>query len=228
MSSILKYLLLAIISHTSDHFKSPTIPLKHIVFPASSLCSEWNPRWNCTHDNHHLVFAPLSTLISLGLVNSVLRLHQVPNFRRCVLILSPSGQFDLQIHYSLLVLMKVGSHPTVGDALHGLFSPAGGGLSTHPASQWTRHRRGWPWRVFPASCTSGGPSEVQNHQRQEGHGQRHVSHLLPSPGERGRQEGEKCQAAETVNFNNENSTNSNVWSQWLAPFLKGQMVFHVA
>lgn len=68
--------------------------------------------------------------------------------------------------------------------------PTGGGLGAHSASQRTCHRRRRPWRVLSATCTPGSPSEVQNHQRQEGHGQRHVSHLLPSSGERGWQEGE--------------------------------------
>lgn len=124
-----------------------------------------------------------------------------PYFRHGVLILGPSGRFDLQTHYSVLMKVNTNASLTVSQGVlpcAGLFSPTGGGVSAQSASQRTRHRRRWPWGVFSATRTPGGQSEVQNHQRQEGHGQRHVSHLLPSPGERRRQEGEKGQGAETL------------------------------
>lgn len=120
-----------------------------------------------------------------------------PFFRHSVLILCLSGRFDLQTHYS--VLMKVNSNASLTNpsshkgSCSGLFSPTGGGLSSHSTGQWSCHRCRWPWRVFFATSTPGSQSEVQNHKRQEGHGQRHVSHLLSSPGERRWQEGEKSQ-----------------------------------
>lgn len=121
-----------------------------------------------------------------------------------MLILSPSGHFDLQTHYS--VVMKVNSNTSltspqshkVSRPVWAVPPPPGGSVSTHSTSQWTSHRCRWPWGVFSTPCTPGGQSEVQNYQRQEGHGQRHVPHLLPSPGERGWQEGEKGQGAETL------------------------------
>lgn len=70
------------------------------------------------------------------------------------------------------------------------FSNTGGSIGTYTTSQWACHWCRWPWRVLSATCTPRGESEVQNYQRQEGHGQRHVSHILPTPGEGGRQKGE--------------------------------------
>lgn len=68
--------------------------------------------------------------------------------------------------------------------------PAGGGFGDHSAGQWTCYRRRRPGGVFSAARSTGGQSEVQNHQRQEGHGQRHVSHILSASGEGGWEEGE--------------------------------------
>lgn len=67
---------------------------------------------------------------------------------------------------------------------------AGGGVSAHSAGQRPCRGRGRPGGVCAAAGAPGGPSEVQNHQGQEGHGPRHVPHLLPAPGEGGREEGE--------------------------------------
>lgn len=67
---------------------------------------------------------------------------------------------------------------------------AGGGISAHSAGQRPRRGRGRPGGVCAAARAPGSPSEVQNHQGQEGHGPGHVPHLLPAPGEGGWEKGE--------------------------------------
>lgn len=83
-----------------------------------------------------------------------------------VLILNPSGWFDLQARYS--VLMKVNtahhsSHPPSHRAVP--FGPTGGGFGSPAAGQRACRRRGWPGGVFPATCAPGCQGEVQNYQR---------------------------------------------------------------
>lgn len=48
---------------------------------------------------------------------------------------------------------------------------------------------GGPEEVCPASCSQGHDHPVPGDQGPQGHGERHVPHLLPAPGEGGRQEG---------------------------------------
>lgn len=98
-------------------------------------------------------------------------------------------------HYQIITKSTCGvihySHTLWSGVSLLMFSPAAGGcISANSTSHWTGRWCGRLGGVFFATCTTGGPSEVQNHQGQERHGQRHVSHLLSSLGARGWQEGE--------------------------------------
>lgn len=89
-----------------------------------------------------------------------------PYFRHRVLILNPSGRFDLQARYS--VLMKVNTaHQSSQPPSHRAvsFGPTGGGFGSRAAGQRACRRRGRPGGVFSATCTPGCQGEVQNHQR---------------------------------------------------------------
>lgn len=119
-----------------------------------------------------------------------------PYFRHSVLILNP--QWAIWFPDSLFSSNNSQHYTSVKcpNMLQGVLpcvdcsSNIGGRIGTHATSQRACHWCRWPWRVLSAPSTPGGQGEVQNHQRQEGHGQGHVSHILPTPGEGGRQKGE--------------------------------------
>lgn len=57
---------------------------------------------------------------------------------------------------------------------------------------------GGPEEVCPASCSQGHDHPVPGDQGPQGHGERHLPHLLPAPGEGGRQEGGSLLSSQTL------------------------------
>lgn len=57
---------------------------------------------------------------------------------------------------------------------------------------------GGPEEVCPASCSQGHDHPVPGDQGPQGHGERHLPHLLPAPGEGGWQEGGSLLSSHTL------------------------------